>query len=84
MVDLTQPIAPKINLTPKESQLFAKLMDVCKECGLKTTLRVAGGWPRDKCLGKESDDIDIALDDIYGEDFAKLISSTINKTLEKG
>jgi len=33
-------------------------------------LRVAGGWTRDKCLGKESDDIDIALDDIYGEDFA--------------
>lgn len=26
-----------------------------------------------KLLGLESDDIDIALDDMYGEDFAKLI-----------
>lgn len=36
-------------------------------------MRVAGGWVRDKLMGKESKDIDIALDDIYGEDYAKLI-----------
>jgi tRNA nucleotidyltransferase (CCA-adding enzyme) len=33
-------------------------------------LRVAGGWVRDKLMGIESDDIDIALDDMYGEEFA--------------
>jgi tRNA nucleotidyltransferase (CCA-adding enzyme) len=41
--------------------------------GKTTILRVAGGWVRDKLLGKESDDIDIALDDMYGEEFAEMI-----------
>lgn len=30
-------------------------------------------------MGLESDDIDIALDDMFGEEFAKLISVQINK-----
>ena len=53
--------------------MFDTLLSIVKQSGLKTTLRVAGGWVRDKLLGKESDDIDIALDDMFGEDFAKLI-----------
>ena len=44
-------------------------MEVVRENRLNTTLRVAGGWVRDKLLGKESDDIDITLDDIRGTDF---------------
>lgn len=39
----------------------------------KTVLRVAGGWVRDKLMGMESDDIDIALDDMFGEEFANMI-----------
>jgi len=31
-----------------------------------------------KLLGKDSDDIDIALDDMYGEEFAKLIDEKLN------
>lgn len=34
---------------------------------------MAGGWVRDKLMGKESDDIDIALDDMFGEEFAEII-----------
>jgi len=30
-------------------------------------------------MGIESDDIDIALDDMYGQEFAKLISEHLNK-----
>ena len=45
-----------------------------KENEKSTVLRVAGGWVRDKLMGKESDDIDIALDDMYGEEFAEMIS----------
>ena len=29
-------------------------------------MRIAGGWVRDKLMGKESNDIDISLDDMYG------------------
>jgi tRNA nucleotidyltransferase/poly(A) polymerase len=35
-----------------------------------TTNRVAGGWVRDKVLGQQSVDIDVALDDQSGVDFA--------------
>ena len=43
-----------------------------KEKNLNLTLRIAGGWVRDKLLGKESDDIDIALDNMSGEEFVKI------------
>lgn len=36
----------------------------------KTHLRAAGGWVRDKLLGRDCHDIDVALDNITGEDFA--------------
>ena len=38
-------------------------------------MRVAGGWVRDKLLGKESHDIDIALDDMTGKDFTEMITA---------
>ena len=37
----------------------------------------------EQLLGKESDDIDIALDDMYGEQFAKLIDQKMNKGEQK-
>jgi hypothetical protein len=40
--------ATRLKLTQKEESLFKKLLQVCEEEGLKTTLRVAGGWTRDK------------------------------------
>jgi hypothetical protein len=39
---------------------------VVKHYDLPVTLRVAGGWVRDKLLGKNSADIDIALDCMLG------------------
>eukprot|EP00592_Proboscia_alata_P021876 CAMPEP_0194425522 /NCGR_PEP_ID=MMETSP0176-20130528/24806_1 /TAXON_ID=216777 /ORGANISM="Proboscia alata, Strain PI-D3" /LENGTH=202 /DNA_ID=CAMNT_0039235883 /DNA_START=66 /DNA_END=670 /DNA_ORIENTATION=+ len=42
---------------------------------LPITIRVAGGWVRDKVLGLSSHDIDIALDTISGSQFADLIVS---------
>ena len=62
-----------ITLTEKEEAIFTFLLKALKENERSTTLRVAGGWVRDKLLGKESDDIDIALDDMYGEEFAEMI-----------
>lgn len=48
------------------------------QAGLTTTLRCAGGWVRDKLMGRESLDIDIALDNMLGKDFA----DTVNQYLE--
>jgi len=44
---------------------------------MKTTVRAAGGWVRDKILGKDSDDIDIAVDDQSGEDFANKVRTYV-------
>lgn len=40
-------------------------------------MRVAGGWVRDKLLGIPSYDIDIALDDMMGKEFAELINTKL-------
>jgi len=60
-------------LSPKEKNIFEFLRQVKKDNGLNIQMRVAGGWVRDKLLGKESDDIDIAVD-MPGYDFAKLVA----------
>ncbi|CAD7956590.1 unnamed protein product [Amoebophrya sp. A25] len=61
---------PTVNLTEKERLIFRVFLDTCKHYDLKTTLRAAGGWVRDKLLGIASDDIDIAVDQGTGEEFA--------------
>ncbi|KKM59934.1 hypothetical protein LCGC14_1546890, partial [marine sediment metagenome] len=62
-----------IILTPKENNIFEFLRQVKKDMNLNVQMRVAGGWVRDKLLGKESDDIDIAVD-MPGYDLARIIS----------
>jgi hypothetical protein len=66
---------PQINLTPQEQTIFATLMDINTKMSLGITFRVAGGWVRDKLLGTPSDDIDIALDKMTGQQF-------VNKAIE--
>ena len=60
----------KINLTDEEYRLFGLLRRCLKATNTVSTLRVAGGWVRDKLLGKESDDIDIAICNMTGYQFA--------------
>jgi uncharacterized protein with FMN-binding domain len=60
----------KIQLTVKERQLCNLLLKVVKSNSLSTTMRIAGGWVRDKLLGLSSTDIDISLDNMMGKDFA--------------
>ncbi|EGG23741.1 tRNA nucleotidyltransferase [Cavenderia fasciculata] len=67
-----------IEITKVEQKLFQILLDVAKVNNCNTTLRVAGGWVRDKLRGDNSHDIDIALDNMMGEAFAALV----NKYLE--
>lgn len=68
-------VTPQINLTPQEQTIFATLMDINTKMSLGITFRVAGGWVRDKLLGTPSDDIDIALDKMTGQQF-------VNKAIE--
>eukprot|EP00804_Cyclotella_cryptica_P020631 CCRYP_003459-RA/>CCRYP_003459-RA protein AED:0.01 eAED:0.01 QI:558/1/1/1/1/1/2/463/796 len=43
----------RIDLTEEEQELFDLLRTVTAECGMKSTLRVAGGWVRDKILASK-------------------------------
>lgn len=59
----------QIQITQKEAAIFSTILDFRNQTNLKSILRVAGGWVRDKLMGKESHDIDIAIDDMSGEQF---------------
>jgi len=53
MVEATNKVQPQtinshIQCTEKEQMIFDTLLEVVKQKNLNTTLRVAGGWVRDK------------------------------------
>lgn len=54
------------------------LLSIVREKKLTTTLRVVGGWVRDKLMGLESNDIDFAIDSMPLEEFAQLIDEHMN------
>ncbi|KAJ7604901.1 hypothetical protein DFH06DRAFT_1253682 [Mycena polygramma] len=64
----------KVELTDVENQLCTFLDECCTDLkatkGRETSCRIAGGWVRDKLLGMQSNDIDIALTDMMGDEFA--------------
>lgn len=65
----------RIELNDTEAKIFETLLATKAHHGLQTTLRCAGGWVRDKLLGRESNDIDIALDDLTGEEFGRKVQA---------
>ena len=64
-------------LTPIEKKLFDLFKRTNVKNNLKTTIRVAGGWVRDKLMGKDNDDIDLALDDMTGAQYAKMVHDMV-------
>ncbi|XP_050372987.1 tRNA nucleotidyltransferase cca2 isoform X2 [Argentina anserina] len=54
-----------------EEKIFERLLGTLDHYGLKTQLRVAGGWVRDKLLGHKCKDIDIALENMMGSTFVE-------------
>jgi tRNA nucleotidyltransferase (CCA-adding enzyme) len=69
----------RIQLNPKEQQLRSLLVDVARYAdnlpGKRepTVLRWAGGWVRDRVLGTQSYDIDVAINNMTGYTFAEKI-----------
>jgi tRNA nucleotidyltransferase/poly(A) polymerase len=72
----TQPV----KLTQREQQLrslllnVAKFVDTTAKLDQPLVLRWAGGWVRDRLLGRESNDIDVAINAMTGQQFAQHIS----------
>lgn len=75
---------PNFQLTPEEANIFQLLLKINQGYALNTTFRVAGGWVRDRLLGKESDDLDIALDNLTGRQFESYLSDYGRKNLNSG
>ncbi|XP_010679172.2 tRNA nucleotidyltransferase cca2 isoform X1 [Beta vulgaris subsp. vulgaris] len=75
-------IKDEIHLTEKETLIFNRLKDVLHHFNLNTQLRVAGGWVRDKLLGKDCYDIDIAIDNMMGRELCEKINEYLLKTGE--
>jgi tRNA nucleotidyltransferase (CCA-adding enzyme) len=69
-----------VDLNPEEQRLRQLLLDVTRSIDASgpkepTTLRWAGGWVRDKVLGIQSNDIDVAINSMTGEAFSQRLRS---------
>jgi hypothetical protein len=65
----------RIDITPEEELLFEKFRTWSSQENLNVTLRVAGGWVRDRMLGlKDKPDIDFAIDTMTGAEFVQKIN----------
>lgn len=64
----------KISITPKESLIFDLIKKARDKYAPGISLRVAGGWVRDRVIGKISDDIDIAVSGGDGIRLAEAVS----------
>jgi tRNA nucleotidyltransferase (CCA-adding enzyme) len=58
------------SLTSRESEVFKFIFEVCETFVPFVIARVAGGWVRDKLLGRPSDDLDIAVEHCTSMEFA--------------
>ncbi|MQL88298.1 hypothetical protein Taro_020876 [Colocasia esculenta] len=67
-------VKSEIDLTEKEERIFQRLLDVVRHFKMEVELRVAGGWVRDKLLGRDCYDIDIALDKMLGREFCEKVN----------
>lgn len=64
----------EISLTKHEQQILFVLMETVKKYNLGTQVRIAGGWVRDKLLNRLNEDIDVAVDNMKGAEFANHVA----------
>lgn len=66
------------NLTPIEKETFQLLNSIRSKRTPNTTLRICGGWVRDKLMGRDSDDMDFMVDNISGSAFADIVAEELS------
>jgi tRNA nucleotidyltransferase/poly(A) polymerase len=73
----------RLVLSPKAQAVVDLIREVIKAKAPSTTVRIAGGFVRDALLGKESHDIDLAVDNMSGEAFANLVKEYLSEHGER-
>lgn len=74
-----------IALNAVENKIIKLLLNCVSDNQLQATLRIAGGWVRDKLLQIDSQDLDIVIDKMNGLDFASVLHDySISRKLEIG
>jgi len=72
----------QLDLLPQEEEILRLLRNVRNELAPTTTVRIAGGWVRDKLIyGREtpSRDIDLVLSDMSGKEFAAKVCQYVER-----
>nr|AAG00316.1 tRNA nucleotidyltransferase [Kluyveromyces lactis] len=70
-------VASKIQLNKVESEICTLVKEFCSHYNKANAeteplvARITGGWVRDKLLGNDSNDLDIAINNMTGEQFAE-------------
>ncbi|KAJ4837336.1 hypothetical protein Tsubulata_037776 [Turnera subulata] len=76
-------VKESIEITETERKIFDRLLNTLRHFNLQTELRVAGGWVRDKLLGKDCYDIDVAIDNMLGSEFVDKVVEYLKTTGEE-
>lgn len=81
---MRRAVKTQIELNVTELKIRNLLVGFCDHYNKSTTsdlvLRITGGWVRDKLLGVESNDIDIAINHMSGEEFATKLVDYLKDT----
>ncbi|KAL1195819.1 hypothetical protein V5N11_027686 [Cardamine amara subsp. amara] len=64
----------EIVLSENEREIFDLLLCAFSNLHPKTQLRVVGGWVRDKLIGQDSNDIDIAIENMSASKFLDMLN----------
>lgn len=70
-------VMKSVELNSNEEELVSVLVKAGSRRG--TTVRIVGGWVRDKALGIETKDVDVALDKCTGAAFAKAVAKVLRE-----
>lgn len=76
-VTLADLASAEVELTCDEEALVEVLVEAAKTA--QTTVRICGGWVRDKALGKVTKDIDVGVDNCTGAEFADRVANVASR-----